>query len=130
MLIHVVSFGFMLVRYYYELWVIVIKFVSDLQKALIDKHNITLNFDETAIEHLAKVGYDAKLGARPLARKIDELIRVPLSKKILFEQIKDANVMCTIDPDTDDIVFASTQKQTAQVGDDGIIEVEDNPKLP
>ena len=79
---------------------IVIKFVADLQKALIEKHNITLNFDENAIEHLAEVGYDAKLGARPLARKIDELIRVPLSKKILFEQIKDANVMCLIDDET------------------------------
>jgi len=109
---------------------IVIKFVADLQKALIEKHNITLNFNEDAIDHLADVGYDAKLGARPLARKIDELIRVPLSKKILFEQIKDANVMCLIDESTGDIDFASTQKQTAQVGDDGIIEVEDNPELP
>ena len=106
---------------------IVIKFVADLQKALIEKHNITLNFDENAIEHLAQVGYDAKLGARPLARKIDELIRVPLSKKILFEQIKDANVMCLIDDETKEIAFAATQKQIAQVGDDGIIEVEDNP---
>ena len=106
---------------------IVIKFVADLQKALIEKHNITLNFNEDAIDHLADVGYDSKLGARPLARKIDELIRVPLSKKILFEQIKDANVMCLIDESTGNIDFASTQKQTAQVGDDGIIEVEDNP---
>ncbi len=103
---------------------IVVKFVADLQKALIEKHNITLNFSEDAIDHLADVGYDSKLGARPLARKIDELIRVPLSKKILFEQIKDANVMCLIDESTGNIDFASTQKQTAQVGDDGIIEVE------
>jgi len=103
---------------------IVVKFVADLQKALIEKHNITLNFSEDAIDHLAEVGYDSKLGARPLARKIDELVRVPLSKKILFEQIKDANVMCLIDESTGDIDFASTKKQTAQVGDDGIIEVE------
>jgi len=103
---------------------IVVKFVADLQKALIEKHNITLNFSEDAIDHLAEVGYDSKLGARPLARKIDELVRVPLSKKILFEQIKDANVMCLIADDTKEITFASTKKQTAQVGDDGIIEVE------
>tara|TARA_R110002124_G_scaffold264771_1_gene431499 strand:- start:956 stop:1330 length:375 start_codon:yes stop_codon:yes gene_type:complete len=109
---------------------IVIKFVADLQKALIEKHNITLNFDEKAIDRLAKEGYDSKLGARPLARKIDELIRVPLSKKILFEKIKDSNIMCLIDDKTDAIDFASTKKQIAQVGDDGIIEVEDNPKLP
>jgi ATP-dependent Clp protease ATP-binding subunit ClpA len=109
---------------------IVIKFVADLQKALIEKHNISLNFDELSIDYLAEKGYDSKLGARPLARKIDELIRVPLSKKILFEKIKDSNIMCLIDDKTDAIDFASTKKQIAQVGDDGIIEVEDNPKLP
>ena len=103
---------------------IVIKFVSDLQTALVEKHNITLNFTEEAIEYLAEKGYDPKLGARPLARKIDELIRVPLSKKILFEKIKDANVMCVIDPDTSEINFAVTSKGKAKVGDDGIIEVE------
>ena len=103
---------------------IVVKFVSDLQTALVEKHNITLNFTEEAIEYLAEKGYDPKLGARPLARKIDELIRVPLSKKILFEKIKDANVMCVIDPDTSEINFAVTSKGKAKVGDDGIIEVE------
>jgi ATP-dependent Clp protease ATP-binding subunit ClpA len=108
---------------------IVIKFVADLQKALIEKHNISLNFDESAIDHLAEVGYDSKLGARPLARKIDELIRVPLSKKILFEKIKNSNIMCTIDPDSDDIVFAVTSKGVASVRDDGIIEVEPVQKI-
>lgn len=108
---------------------IVVKFVADLQKALIEKHNISLNFDESAIDHLAEVGYDSKLGARPLARKIDELIRVPLSKKILFEKIKDSNIMCTIDPDSDDIVFAVTSKGVASVRDDGIIEVEPVQKI-
>lgn len=108
---------------------IVVKFVADLQSALLDKHNITLNFGEDAVDYLADVGYDSKLGARPLARKIDELVRVPLSKKILFEKIKDANVMCVIDPDTGDIDFASTKKQIAQVGDDGIIEVEDSDEI-
>ncbi len=108
---------------------IVVKFVADLQKALLEKHNITLNFGEDAVDYLADVGYDSKLGARPLARKIDELVRVPLSKKILFEKIKDANVMCVIDPDSGEIDFASTKKQVAQVGDDGIIEVEDSDNI-
>ena len=111
---------------------IVIKFVADLQKALIEKHNITLNFDEKAIDHLAEEGYDSKLGARPLARKIDELVRVPLSKKILFDQIKNSNIMCVIDDETKEIAFAVTQKGKAKVRDDGIIEIEgiDSSKLP
>ena len=39
------------------------------------------------------------MGARPLARKINELIKVPLSKKILFENIK--NCYISIDFDTE-----------------------------
>jgi ATP-dependent Clp protease ATP-binding subunit ClpA len=101
---------------------IVIKFTEDLKKQLIDKHNINLTMTEEVIEHLAEVGYDNKMGARPLARKIDELIRVPLSKKILFEQIKNANVAATLDSDKK-IVFNSVMKMSAKVNDNGIIEI-------
>ena len=33
------------------------------------------------------------MGARPLARKIDELIKVPLSKKILFENLSNIKLI-------------------------------------
>jgi ATP-dependent Clp protease ATP-binding subunit ClpA len=101
---------------------IVVKFTEDVKKALLEKHNITLNFSETVIEYLAEKGYDPKMGARPLARKIDELIRVPISKKILFERITNANIMANIEDDK--IVFNVTQKATAMVGEDGIIQVQ------
>jgi ATP-dependent Clp protease ATP-binding subunit ClpA len=39
------------------------------------------------------------MGARPLSRKIDELIRVPLSKRILFQRLKDATVTARLDGD-------------------------------
>jgi ATP-dependent Clp protease ATP-binding subunit ClpA len=100
---------------------IVVKFAEDLKKSVLDKHNITLNLSEEAIEYLADKGYDKKMGARPLARKIDELIRVPLSKKILFERIKNANVMVRLE--NNEIVFDVQQKLTATVNQDGIIEV-------
>ena len=100
---------------------IVIKFTDDLKKSLLEKHNITLNLSEPAVEYLADKGYDSKMGARPLARKIDELIRVPLSKKILFEKIKDTNIMANVE--NDEIVFNITTKQSVRVGEDGIIEV-------
>ena len=100
---------------------IVIKFTDDLKKSLKDAHNITLNLSEPVVEYLADKGYDKKMGARPLARKIDELIRVPLSKKILFERVKDANVTANLE--NDEIVFEVAQKLTARVNDDGIIEV-------
>ena len=70
---------------------IVLKFVDQLQTSLNSK-NIKLNLSESVIDMLADKGYDSKMGARPLNRKIDELIRVPLSKKILFERLINCNV--------------------------------------
>jgi len=70
---------------------IVVKFLDQLKSSVAEKH-IRLFFSEPVIELLAEKGYDSKMGARPLNRKIDELIRVPLSKKILFNQLSD----CTL----------------------------------
>ena len=100
---------------------IVVKFSDELKKQLTDKHNITLNLSEPVVEYLAEQGYDKKMGARPLARKIDELIRVPLSKKILFERIKNATVTAVMGDEGIDYTVA--QKAIARVGEDGIIEV-------
>ena len=50
--------------------------------------DITLHFTETVVNHIAEVGYDPKMGARPLARKIDEIVKVPLSKAILFDNLE------------------------------------------
>ena len=101
---------------------IVVKFAEQLKDTLLDKHNITLNLSEPVVEYLAEEGYDKKMGARPLARKIDELIRVPLSKKILFERIKNS-VITAIMNDAGIIEYNVTQKATARVGEDGIIEI-------
>ena len=100
---------------------IVIKFTDDLKKSLRDTHDITLNLTEPLVEYLADKGYDNKMGARPLSRKIDELIRVPLSKKILFERIKSATI--NVNVLNDDIIFDVQPKLTAEVGSDGIITI-------
>jgi ATP-dependent Clp protease ATP-binding subunit ClpA len=100
---------------------IVIKFTDDLKKSLVDKHDIVLNLTEPVVDYLAEKGYDKKMGARPLSRKIDELIRVPLSKKVLFERIKSATINVVMNEGAID--FAVTHKLTAKVNEDGIIEV-------
>jgi ATP-dependent Clp protease ATP-binding subunit ClpA len=82
-----------------------------------------LNLSEPVVEYLAEQGYDKKMGARPLARKIDELIRVPLSKKILFERIKNSVITAIIN-DAGTIEYNVTQKAIARVGEDGLILVE------
>ena len=80
---------------------IVEKFVVEMNDLLSDKQ-IKILLSSAATDYIISQGYDNKMGARPLARKINELIKVPLSKRILFENIK----ACTIKVDyTDKIEF-------------------------
>jgi ATP-dependent Clp protease ATP-binding subunit ClpA len=81
---------------------IVVKFLDQLKSSVAEK-NIRLFFSEAVIELLAEKGYDSKMGARPLNRKIDELIRVPLSRRILFEQLTDCAL--NVELQDDKIVF-------------------------
>jgi ATP-dependent Clp protease ATP-binding subunit ClpA len=71
---------------------IVAKFINEVNELLSEK-SLKIRLTESAADHLAEVGYDPKLGARPLARKINDLIKVPLSKKILFETIPSNTVI-------------------------------------
>jgi ATP-dependent Clp protease ATP-binding subunit ClpA len=86
---------------------IVVKFVDELQSSLNAK-NIRLTLSEPVIDLLADRGYDPLMGARPLNRKIDELIRVPLSKKILFENLRDCNLVAELNGE--DIVFIANKE--------------------
>ena len=91
---------------------IVVKFTAELQETLLNK-NIRLTFAEDVIDMLADKGYDPKMGARPLGRKIDELIRVPLSKRILFDQIADCAIHAAMVNDT--VEFTTTSLLTMPV---------------
>ncbi len=66
---------------------IVEKFLSALEAKLVKK-NVTLEISLEAKEWLAKTGYDPKMGARPLARLIDDSIKRPLSNEILFGKLE------------------------------------------
>jgi ATP-dependent Clp protease ATP-binding subunit ClpA len=66
---------------------IVVKFLNELNDLLVEKE-IKVHTTEALIDHLTEVGFDPAMGARPLSRKINELIKVPLSKKILFEHVE------------------------------------------
>ena len=100
---------------------VVVKFVNELQTSLNSK-NIRLTLTEAVIDMLADKGYDPKMGARPLSRKIDELIRVPLSKKILFDRLSDCTVHAVMtDDQLDFIVEMPEPKALGMVNHDGLI---------
>jgi len=73
---------------------IVVKFLNELND-LLEEKNIRVHATETLIDHLTEVGFDPAMGARPLARKINELIKVPLSKKILFDHVESGSIVTT-----------------------------------
>jgi ATP-dependent Clp protease ATP-binding subunit ClpA len=101
---------------------IVGKFVNELNDLLSEK-SIKIRLSESAVNHLADVGYDSKMGARPLARKINELIKVPLSKKILFENIV-PNTVIEVNFVDDKFTFTTGEKYvstTPIVNEDGYI---------
>ena len=49
--------------------------------------DVEVNATDDAIDYLVKKGFNAKLGARPLQRVIDDEIKKPLSKMILFGEL-------------------------------------------
>ncbi len=67
---------------------VVDKFLVELQVQLDDKQ-ITLETSKAAREWLAKKGYDRDMGARPMARTIQEHLKKPLSELLLFGQLAD-----------------------------------------
>jgi len=99
---------------------IVLKFVDELRDSLTDR-KIKLQLDEAAVDFLAEKGYDSKMGARPLGRKIDELIRVPLSKKILFDRLEDCTIMVTIKDNNVSFEVSEQEKFEPKVDSNGYI---------
>ena len=65
---------------------IVKKFLLELNAMTVEK-SVEVNATDEAIEWLMKKGFNSKLGARPLQRVIDEEIKKPLSRMILFGEL-------------------------------------------
>jgi len=89
-----------------ELEKIVHKFVLELNDLLADK-KLSIRLEQSIVSHLIEVGFDPKMGARPMARKINELIKVPLSKKVLFEK-----------PPINSVITVSYNTESKEVGFD------------
>ena len=67
---------------------IVKKFLLELNTMTVEKR-VEVNASEEAIEYLINKGFDAKMGARPLSRIIDDEIKKPLSRMILFGELQE-----------------------------------------
>jgi ATP-dependent Clp protease ATP-binding subunit ClpA len=65
---------------------VVDKFIFELESLLVEK-NVTLMLDEDARQWLASNGCDSKMGARPMARLIQEKVKTPLANELLFGKL-------------------------------------------
>ncbi len=71
---------------------VVDKFVVELQ-AQLDKKSVNLELTSKAREWLADKGYDKAMGARPMARVIQDELKKPLANEILFGELVDGGTV-------------------------------------
>ena len=89
---------------------VVHKFIAELQ-AQLDDRKVSIELDESAMRWLAKRGYDKTMGARPMARLIQEAIKRPLADAILFGNLSGGgSVLVTVDSN-DELAFEMTPRE-------------------
>ena len=81
---------------------VVDKFLAELQTQLDDKKVVIYATDD-ARGWMAEQGYDPHMGARPMARLIQEKVKKPLAEMILFGQLADKGGTVKIDLDGDEL---------------------------
>ncbi|MEQ1723929.1 MAG: AAA family ATPase, partial [Pseudobdellovibrio sp.] len=78
---------------------VVEKFLADLRLTLAHK-KVDLTYTDDVVKYLADKGFDPVYGARPIARKIDQLIKSQLVDELLFGKLKDGGkVVVSLDSD-------------------------------
>ncbi|MEJ2107323.1 MAG: hypothetical protein P8X48_08335 [Acidiferrobacteraceae bacterium] len=88
------------------------KFILELEAQLADK-NVTIDLDDEAREWLAKHGYDPSMGARPMARLIQDKIKRRLADELLFGALSDGGeVKVRVRDDDLDFDYAGTRATT------------------
>ena len=83
---------------------VVDKFLVALQVQLDDK-NVVLHIDDSVVDWLIKNGYSKTMGARPMARLIQEKLKRPLAEQILFGELSDSGGNVYLDESNGQINF-------------------------
>ena len=92
---------------------VVDKFIIELETQLEDKR-VTMHVDDVARKWLAKKGYDPKMGARPMARVIQEHLKRPLADELLFGRLnKGGAIRVTLNTTTDGLDIEVVEKEKA-----------------
>ncbi|MGB7698247.1 MAG: AAA family ATPase, partial [Methylovirgula sp.] len=71
---------------------VVDKFIMQLDAQLADR-NVTIELTDEARSWLVENGYDEQMGARPMARVIQQTIKTPLADEVLFGRLKNGGAV-------------------------------------
>jgi ATP-dependent Clp protease ATP-binding subunit ClpA len=91
---------------------VVDKFIVELQVQL-DQKGVSLEVSQEARDWLAEKGYDRAMGARPMARVIQDNLKKPLANELLFGSLVDGGqVTVALDKEKSSLTydFQSAQK--------------------
>ncbi|MDX1805310.1 MAG: AAA family ATPase, partial [Alcanivorax sp.] len=89
---------------------VVDKFLVELQ-AQLDERGVVLDVDEEARQWLAEQGYDKDMGARPMARLIQEQLKKPLAEKLLFGELSRAGGQVKVSVKEDQLSLSVQEAQ-------------------
>ncbi len=98
---------------------VVDKLVTQIEAQLMDKH-VTLRVDDKARSWLARNGYDKSMGARPMARLLQDHLKKRLADELLFGKLAQGGDV-SISADDDGLTFAiksRKQKKNREVKED------------
>ena len=71
------------------------KFIIQLEAQLADRA-VTIELSDDARKWLIEHGYDQSMGARPMARIIQQVIKTPLADELLFGRLKNGGTVRVI----------------------------------
>ncbi|HBX26978.1 MAG TPA: ATP-dependent Clp protease ATP-binding subunit ClpA, partial [Gammaproteobacteria bacterium] len=89
---------------------VVHKFIAELQ-AQLDDRKVSIEVDDSAMRWLAKRGYDKTMGARPMARLIQESIKRPLADAILFGDLAGGGSVSVTTDNENELSFDMTPRE-------------------
>lgn len=100
------------------IYTVVDKFLTELQSQL-DEKRVTLDVDDDARLWLVEKGYDANMGARPMARVIQEHIKKPLAEMVLFGELASSGGVARVrvDASGDKLIVSTEEEKSGEVAE-------------
>ena len=92
---------------------VVDKFIMQLE-AQLSERDVSITLSDPARAYLAKTGYDPAMGARPLARLIQDKIKRPLAEELLFGALQNGGSVMIDLKGLDELTFQYTKSDSAR----------------